>query len=71
MLLIVTFEHVKASSAEKEISKEEGALPLIPSSIMLRVHIWLKLCARRRKTVSLMTASLSSIVSWEDLDSCN
>jgi len=38
------------SSARREISKEEGAMPLIPSSAMLRVYLWLKLCERRRQT---------------------
>ena len=37
MLLSVTFADV-GCSAEREISKEEGAMPLIPSSTMLRVR---------------------------------
>jgi len=35
---------------EKETSDEEGANRLRPSSAMLRVDIWLKLCKRRRMT---------------------
>jgi len=36
----------------KEISEEEGENLLIPSSTMLWVHIWLKLCERRRNNCS-------------------
>jgi len=39
------------SSAGKEISEEEGAMPLIPSSTMLQRAFWLKLYGRHRQIV--------------------
>jgi len=50
MLPSVKFAYV-GGSARKRISKEEGAISLIPSSTMLRVHIWLRLCGHRRQSV--------------------
>jgi hypothetical protein len=39
-------------AAGKEISEEEGAFSLVPSSIMLQARFWLKLCARCRQSDS-------------------
>jgi len=50
MLAGVKFAHVDGS-AGKQISKEEGDKPLIPSSTMLRCILRLKLYGCRRQSV--------------------
>ena len=51
MLVCVVFGYVQASSVEDEISQEEGAFPLTPSSAMLRL-----------KTVWVVMPNCSSVI---------